>query len=119
MTDDSAGDAGDDRRQFERYSARIEVRFSHPTDAARAFHAYSLNFSVGGLCIKTQRPYVIGDALRLELVVEAGEPIHVDAEVAWMRAGAVGVRFVNVPGDVRERLAAIANAFTALKPKKT
>lgn len=111
MTDESAGGGGIDRRQFERYSARIEVHFPHPTDAAKAFRAYSLNFSVGGLCLKTQRPYVLGDTMKLELVVEGRDALCVDAEVAWIRSGAVGVRFINVPDDVRAELATIAEVL--------
>src|SRR4051812_29282631 len=60
---DAGQGEGEDRRQFERVAAHIEVRFGRADEAARALRAYSLNFSVGGLCLKTQRPYEIGDRL--------------------------------------------------------
>jgi uncharacterized protein (TIGR02266 family) len=81
-----------DRRQHERVAARIEVRFQHTAEAARALRAYSLNFSAGGLCLKTQRKYALGDVLRLSISVEDRE-FALSGVVAWVRPGAIGVRF--------------------------
>jgi uncharacterized protein (TIGR02266 family) len=93
-----------ERRSEERVAGRIEVRFSEPLDAARAFRAYSLNFSVGGLCLKTQRTYEVGAKLGLTLTVE-GHEYHVSGIVAWERDGAIGVRFENLSASDRQRLA--------------
>lgn len=92
-----------DRRRDSRVPARIEVRFRESAHAARALRAYSLNFSVGGLCLKTQKQYAIGQKLLLDLQVEARQ-LSLVAEVAWVRGGAIGVRFSELnPGD-REAL---------------
>lgn len=88
-----------DRRSEQRIPARIEVRFREPAQAARALRAYSLNFSVGGLCLKTQKQYAIGQRLLLDVQVEARQ-LSVVAEVAWVRGGAIGVRFSELsPSD--------------------
>jgi len=109
--DDAAGPRDEDRRQHERVSARIEVRFGKADQAARALRAYSLNFSVGGLCLKTQRAYEIGDRLSLSMTIE-GQEFEVMGAVAWVRAGvAVGVRFEGVKDEDRERLQQIVEAL--------
>ena len=108
---DISQESGADRRQFERIPARIEVRFGHPSDAARALRAYSLNLSVGGLCLRTQRKYELGEPLRLELDVQSGEAFELKGVVAWVRDGAIGVRFEDMSEDERERLTRLVTTF--------
>jgi len=108
--DDAAGPRDEDRRRHERVSARIEVRFGKADQAARALRAYSLNFSVGGLCLKTQRAYEIGDRLSLSMTIE-GKEFSLIGAVAWVRAGAIGVRFEGVRDQDRERLQEIVEAL--------
>lgn len=107
---DISQESGAERRQFERFAARIEVRFGHASDAARAFRAYSLNLSVGGLCLRTQKRYELGELLRLELDVQS-ESFLLKGVVAWVRDGAIGVRFEDVGEEDRERLTRIVTAF--------
>jgi uncharacterized protein (TIGR02266 family) len=94
-----------ERRREARVPTRIEVRFTDAVHAARVLHAYSLDFSLGGLCLRTRRVYPVGRGLKLNLVV-AGERLPVDAVVAWVRPvqKAVGIRFVDVADEVRARL---------------
>jgi uncharacterized protein (TIGR02266 family) len=92
-----------DRRREQRIPARIEVRFREPAQAARALRAYSLNFSVGGLCLKTQKQYALGQKLLLDVQVEARQ-LSVVAEVAWVRGGAIGVRFSELSPEDRAAL---------------
>jgi uncharacterized protein (TIGR02266 family) len=94
-----------ERRREARVPTRIEVRFTDAVHAARVLHAYSLDFSLGGLCLRTRRVYPVGRGLKLNLVV-GGERLPVDAVVAWVRPvqKAVGVRFVDVADEVRTRL---------------
>lgn len=106
----------ENRRQQERISARIEVRFTDKTQAARAFRAYSLNFSTGGLCLRTRRSYSVGTVLSISLEVE-GECFTLKAEVAWARGEAIGVRFLNVTDEVRERLEAVALSLKNKPPQ--
>ncbi len=107
MSDDDTRPAEDsddaDRRSNERVPARVEVRFSEPNDAARALRAFSVNVSSGGLCLRTQRRYEIGATLELTMNV-AGETYDLTGLVAWVREGAVGLRFHNMTAADRARL---------------
>jgi uncharacterized protein (TIGR02266 family) len=96
-----------ERRQDARYSARFDVRFARSTDAARAFNAFSTNFSAGGLCIRTSHAHEVGEALKIDVTIE-GFTYSLDGVVAWVRHDAVGVRFVNVRPEVREQLERVA-----------
>lgn len=96
-------DPDSDRRSYERIPARVEVRFDEKVDAAKAFRAYSLNLSAGGLCFRTKREYQLGELLTLSLLIE-GEKYSVKGIVAWIRGDAVGIRFEDVPPADRARL---------------
>jgi uncharacterized protein (TIGR02266 family) len=106
-----AGTTGrSERRSYPRVPARIEIHFAHPEDAARTLRAYSVNVSAGGLCVLTKRPYAVGTSLQLALQID-GEAYALQGMVAWVRKGAVGIRFENVsPGD-RRRLEAVLSTF--------
>ena len=109
------GPQGEERREHERVSARVEVRFGRADEAARALRAYSLNFSIGGLCLKTQRHYEIGDRLGLSMTIE-GREVECTGVVAWVRSGvAVGVRFEEVKDEDRALLQQMVKALTAKK----
>ncbi len=109
-TPDRAGAPGVDRRKDERVVARIDVRFQGASEAARAFRAYSLNLSVGGLCLKTRKQYDVGAQLQLALTVE-GQEYSLSGVVAWERSGAIGVRFENVDPTDRKRLSDLVGRF--------
>lgn len=111
MPEHPSSPPGSERRREDRIPARIEVHFREESDAARALRAYSLNFSVGGLCLKTQRPYALGTKLKLVLQLGA-DLIELDGVVAWVRGGAVGIRFHNVPEHARARLEAVVLSLT-------
>lgn len=100
------GDDSAERRHEERIPARVEVRFQEATQAARALRAYSLNFSAGGLCLRTSRRYEVGATLKLSMLVE-GEQFDLSGAVAWVRDGAVGLRFEDVSPQDRKRLEGI------------
>ncbi len=98
---------GSERRVDPRYGAHFDVRFTRASDAARAFNAFSINFSPGGLCVRSPNAYSVGEALTLSLTIE-GELFELQGMVSWVRGEAVGVRFVNVKPAVRARLEAVA-----------
>ncbi len=99
-----------ERRSSERVAARISVKFQEPLQAARAFRAYSMNFSAGGLCLRTRKRYEVGSPLQLSLTVENHE-YKLSGVVAWERRGAIGVRFENVDPKDRERLASLVSTL--------
>lgn len=101
---------GTDRRAYERIPARIEVHFRERQDAARSLRAYSANFSAGGLCILTRRRYEVGARLALQLEVD-GQGYTLSGAVAWVRGGAVGIRFENVSNEDRNRLNTLAQSL--------
>ena len=100
----------DDRRGDSRYQARFDVRFSRLSDAARAFNAFSVNFSAGGLCLRSKLPHQLGEALLLDLTIGMDQ-FALEGVVAWVRGEAVGVRFVNVRPALREQLDAVARTL--------
>ncbi len=99
----SADERGAERRREPRVPAKIEVRFKDPADAAKAFRVYSLNFSAGGLCLRPQRKYAVGETLALSMSV-AGHDYNLNGVVAWSRDGVIGVRFEDVSEEDRVRL---------------
>lgn len=106
---------GAERRREVRYSARFDVRFGKATDAARALNAFSVNFSSGGLCLRSKSPHELGESLKLDLTIE-GQAFSIDGVVAWIRGEAVGVRFVNLHPQVRARLEEVARLLSHKAP---
>lgn len=100
----------EDRRQFERIPARVEVRFQERMTAAKAFRAFSLNFSSGGICLKTDKSYSVGHALQLFITI-SNEEHELLGVVAWVRGGAVGIRFDTARDTDREKIARIMSSI--------
>lgn len=107
---------GSERRTDPRYTAHFDVRFSRASDAAKALNIFSMNFSAGGLCLRTKTPYSIGERLSLSLTVE-GEQFELDAVVSWVRGEALGVRFTNVRNEVKARLEEVARVLSTKAPR--
>jgi uncharacterized protein (TIGR02266 family) len=99
---------GDERRAADRIPVRIEVHFRDAAAAAEALRSYAVNFSVGGICLKTERTYPVGHVMALVLMVE-DEQFELEGVVAWARAReqVIGVRFREVEPAAKERLAAL------------
>lgn len=114
----SGSDNGDasERRRERRVPAQIEVRFHASAEAARAFRAYSLNFSVGGLCLKTSRRYEIGESLQVKMTVE-GETFELPSVVAWVHKGAIGIRFDTPSEEDQARLQTLKEALERSRPE--
>lgn len=101
---------GEERRATDRIPVRIEVHFHDAAAAAEALRSYALNFSVGGICLRTERSYPVGHLLQLVLLVDE-ERFELEGVVAWARARdqAIGVRFREVEPAARDRLAALVH----------
>ena len=110
--------SGSERRTDPRYTAHFDVRFSRASDAARALNAFSINFSSGGLCLRSKTPYALGEALSLSVTVE-GELFELEGVVSWVRGEAVGVRFTSVKPAVRARLEKVARLLSTRGPPVT
>jgi len=99
---------GEERRAADRIPVRIEVHFHDAAAAAEALRSYAVNFSVGGICLKTERSYPVGHVLQLVLLVE-DERFELEGVVAGGRGRdqAIGVRFREVEAGAKERLGAL------------
>ncbi len=109
---------GSERRTDPRYGAHFDVRFSRVTDAAKALNAFSLNFSSGGLCVRSKTPYSLGESLSLSLSIE-GQLFELEGVVSWVRGEAVGVRFVNLKPTMRAQLERVARVLATRGPPVT
>lgn len=107
-----------ERRQDKRYVAAFDVRFARAAQAAQALRAFSINFSARGLCLRTKEPHAKGEILKLDLTVE-GVVYRLEAEVAWVRGDAMGVRFVNVDPAMKAGLEAVARSLEGFAPEAT
>jgi uncharacterized protein (TIGR02266 family) len=98
----------EERRAESRIPVRVEVHFRDAAQAAEALRSYAVNFSVGGICLRTEKSYPIGHVLALVLQIDE-ERFELEGDVAWARPRdqAVGVRFREVEPGARERLAAL------------
>ena len=105
-----------DRRRDVRIGAKIEVRFSAVSDAAKALNTFSVNFSAGGLCLRTKSPHALADKLQLSLALE-GEQFDLKGVVAWVRADVIGIRFEDVSPKDRERLERVAKVLAKTNPE--
>jgi uncharacterized protein (TIGR02266 family) len=105
-TRSEASSPADRRRDF-RYSTHFDVRFAQVTDAAKAMKAFSINLSAGGLCVRSKTRREVGEVLRLDMTIER-DTLSLDGVVAWVYGDALGVRFVNVRPDQKERLEAMS-----------
>jgi uncharacterized protein (TIGR02266 family) len=101
---------GEERRAADRIPVRIEVHFRDAAAAAEALRSYAVNFSVGGICLKTERGYPVGHVMALVLLVE-DERFELEGVVAWARPReqAIGVRFREVDPSAKERVAALVH----------
>ncbi|MFH2219969.1 MAG: TIGR02266 family protein [Pseudomonadota bacterium] len=85
---------------------------------ASMIKAVAGNLSVGGLFIKTEKPYNKGDQFMLDLQLpEISQTLSVSCEVAWSREGydisqnppGMGVKFIEMPDKDRQILSEYVN----------
>ena len=103
-----------DRRRDVRIGARVAVKFK-VEEAAKALNTFSVNFSAGGLCLRTKIPHAVGARLELSLDVD-GQLFELKGQVAWSRGDVIGVRFEGVTQKDRERLEAVAKVLAKSNP---
>ncbi len=81
-----------------------------------------LDLSEGGFFVQTAYPLSIGTRLQCRFHLgDRPEPVHVHAEVAWVRPGpedavpppGMGLRFLRLPGSVQDRIRAVIAAHNA------
>ena len=82
----------------ERQAPRVEQRLAVEIEIDGAHHtAASRNVSTGGMFIETELALKVGQRFKLTFAVPAQkDPIAAEAEVRWVEAGGVGVRFIGL-----------------------
>ena len=52
-----------------RIGAKVAVKFQALEQAAKALNTFSINFSAGGLCLRTKNPHAVGDRMALSITI--------------------------------------------------
>ena len=104
-----------DRRAATRLGAKVGVKFKALLHAAKALSTFSVNFSAGGLCLRTRLPHAIGDRMELAITID-GELFKLRGIVAWAKADVIGVRFEGVSPRDQERLQLVAKVLAKSNP---
>ncbi|MCZ6571337.1 MAG: PilZ domain-containing protein [Deltaproteobacteria bacterium] len=100
-----------------RRNLRVPVRVEVQPDTGDSSHGYAINVSRTGLGLQSSEAYKLGLRLRLRFRFSSSDPwIELDAEVIWcmcesdlspgMNYCELGVRFLDVPPQVEDQLAA-------------
>lgn len=111
----------DDRRRAPRVLVDVEVDYASEENY---LFAYITDISATGIFVRTTMPEAQGTHLNLRFSVGSSRAIEVEGEVIWVnpyRPGApdnlhpgMGIRFVSLDSDVRERLLELVRRFAYL-----
>ena len=111
----------DERRSYDRF----DVEWAVDCIAEDTFlYAAIANISAMGIFVKTTSPHVIGARLILSFAPPGYEPFKLEGEVTWinvLRADGdnpnpgMGVRFVNLLPDDRERLVEVIRTIAYIR----
>jgi type IV pilus assembly protein PilZ len=117
-------DEGVDRRRFERVLVDLEVDYSHQDTY---LFAYIRDISATGLFVRTNEPEPPGTRMNVRFTPpdeDPSGPLELEAEVIWVnkfrpeRSDSIhpgmGIRFVDLSGDDRERLIDYVKRFAYL-----
>jgi len=105
-----------ERRRGYRYP--IEVPTLVAPTGAEQFWSTSINISESGMAFCSSTPLTVGERVRLELQLPAfSDQLVLSAEICWNINGRAGMRFVNVPAALAERLQCwLSEKISALVP---
>jgi type IV pilus assembly protein PilZ len=111
----------DERRSYDRF----DVEWSVDCVAEDTFlYASITNISAMGIFVKTTDPLAIGTRLVLSFAPPGYEPFKLEGEVAWINPlrpngdnpnPGIGVRFVNLLPDDRERLVEVIRTIAYVR----
>ena len=114
-------DSARDRRSFDRIPVAWDVDC---TTEDTFLYASIANISAMGIFIRTEKPLTIGTEVELAFHPPGHEPFRLRGQVAWinpLRANGdnpnpgMGVRFVALSPDDRERLVDVVHAIAYLR----
>ncbi|MBF0331615.1 MAG: PilZ domain-containing protein [Candidatus Omnitrophica bacterium] len=107
-------DSSDDRRLFERYSAKLPTKFKNSPDDYGDDVALR-DFSASGVRLHTRERFFIDDVISIEVELPDGmAPVPLNGRICWSRAEApsfweVGMEFHKVNLFKLHRLVKFAN----------
>jgi type IV pilus assembly protein PilZ len=115
----------DERRDERRSHDRFDVEWAVDCVAEDTFlYASITNISAMGIFVKTTDPLAIGTSLVLSFAPPGYEPFKLEGEVAWINPlrdngdnpnPGIGVRFVNLLPDDRERLVEVVRTIAYVR----
>jgi type IV pilus assembly protein PilZ len=118
---DATDVAAEDRRNFDRY----EVEWAVDCVASDTFLFASItNISEMGIFVRTVEPLRVGTKLRLAFAPPGAESFKLEGAVAWINPvrengdnpnPGMGIRFVNLQPDERERLVEVIRTIAYLR----
>jgi type IV pilus assembly protein PilZ len=120
-TDGQVDESLADRRNFDRY----DVEWAVDCVASDTFlYASITNISEMGIFVRTSEPLRIGTKLRLTFAPPGGDGFELEGCVAWVNRvkpegeninPGMGIRFVNLQLDERERLVEVIRTIAYLR----
>jgi type IV pilus assembly protein PilZ len=107
-----------------RAEERFEVYWAVDCRSEETFlYAYITNVSALGLFVRTDRPLPVGTRMRLSFAPDGAAPFELAGEVAWVNADVVhstnpgmGVRFLGIVAEDRERLVEAIHTIAYVRP---
>jgi type IV pilus assembly protein PilZ len=122
LAERKAGEAAvDDRRGFDRY----DVEWAVDCVASDTFlYAAITNISEMGIFVRTTDPLKVGTKLRLAFAPPGAEAFKLEGAVAWINPlrdngdnpnPGMGIRFVDLQPDERERLVSVIRTIAYLR----
>ena len=115
------GDGNDERRRSPRVLVDLEVDCASEDNY---LFAYITDISATGIFVRTTAPEQAGTHLNLRMLVEEAPLLELEGEVIWVnpyRPGTpdnlhpgMGIRFVNLDSELRDRLFELIRRFAYL-----
>ena len=111
---------GTERRSFPRFDVEWAVDYA---SGDTFLYSYITNISAMGIFILSKEPLPLGTHVKLRFQPPGGEPFAIEGEVAWVnpfREGGenlnpgMGLRFVNLSSEERERLVDLVKTIAYL-----
>ena len=105
-----------DRRREGRFPAEVDLSLAPAEGVGDVLRTSSVNLSLSGLCVRTERRYPVGQRLALCLTLGAG-PFDVRGVVVWSRpqTAELGIRLVDLSEEACSRLEAVVWILAGLE----
>lgn len=110
-----------DRREHERYDARLEVDYR---SGENFLFSYIQNISEMGIFIRSDEPLPVGTEIDLRFKPDDEDPVELRGQVVWVnpvRLGGdninpgMGVRFLDLTSEARERVVSLVQTIAYLQ----